>query len=778
MVVMSLLALPCLSAWQRPWLIRREMIRGVSRLQEQTSLASVRSMILELAGEQTNNIHVALEQQITETFDRCRNPSQGMFPLSVQPSCPGDLLDNCKFGSKYERGVYYKKGSPTAKPGYFSISLDSGVDVETTVTEHTALWNFNFVPNATIGQNISPIFLLDLDDLQNSRQNATVSVDPTTGRISGNGTFLPSFGVGSYMSYFCADFKGASIRDTGVYVNARAGMEPKELFVNRGYSLFFIEAGGFVRFHKPSSGLIQARVGVSFLSTEQACQNAETEIGDWDFDRVRTNAENAWKEKMSVVSIEPGGANKSIQQTFFSGIYRTMMSPQNYTLDNPIVNGSQLYFDSYYCTWDSFRTDFPFLTIFDPSTMSQLITSYLNIYKALGWLPDCRMQLCKGYSQGGSNADNVIADAYVKNLTGIDWDLAYEAIQNDAENEPFDWGVEGRGGLQSWKRLGYIPYEDYDYLGFGPDYHSISRTLEYAYNDFCISTLAKGLGKMADYEQYLQASGNWYNLFKPNQTSYLFGNDTGFTGFLQPRYLNGTWRYQNPIVCSPIDEFCSYSENPMATFEDSIWEYTFFVPQDQAKLVAALGGPDTFVRRLDYLHEHGLLDIGNEPSELVVFQYHYAGRPGLSSRRLHTYIPSYFNSTVEGLPGNDDSGASGSFVALAMSGTFPVAGQSVYLLVPPFFESVSYTNAITNKTSTIRNINFDPEYVNIYIQNATLNGEPYTKNWISHDFYLQGWTLEFTLGPTESEWGTQMADLPPSTSAGQQEAYHMAGAML
>ena len=160
---------------------------------------------------------------------------------------------------------------------------------------------------------------------------------------------------------------------------------------------------------------------------------------------------------------------------------------------------------------------------------------------------------------------------------------------------------------------------------------------------------------MADYEKYLERSGNWYNLFKADQTSYLHGNNTGFVGFLQPKYMNDTWRYQNPVECSPLDGFCSYSSNPKETFEDSIWEYTFFVPQDQATLITALGGPERFVQRLDYLHKTGLLDISNEPSQLMVYRYHYAGRPALSAQRLHSYILSSFNSTIHGLPGNDDS---------------------------------------------------------------------------------------------------------------------------
>ncbi|KAK5166096.1 uncharacterized protein LTR77_008357 [Saxophila tyrrhenica] len=699
------------------------------------------------------------------------NPSQGQFPLSLQPACEGGELEKCKFGSKYERAVNYRPGSVEAEPGYFGLELGSDVGVEVTTTEHAALWEFDFT-NHFGKDTVSPLMLLDLTDLQDSRQNASISVDAETGRMVANGTFLPSFGVGSYQSFVCVDFKGAGVRDTGLWVNERGGTEPKELFVNRGYSLFYIQAGGFVRFHKPENNVLQARVGVSFLSSEKACHNAKTEIPDWNFNRVRAEAANAWKEKMSTVSILPGGANESIQRTFFTAIYRTMMSPQNYTGDNPLFPAEELYFDSYYCTWDSFRTTFPFLTIFDPGTLSQMITSLLNIYESVGWLPDCRMQLCKGYSQGGSNADNVIADAYVKNLTNIDWSLAYSAIRNDAENEPFDWGVEGRGGLQSWKRYGYIPVFDYDTQGFGPDYHSISRTLEYAYNDFCVATLAAGLGETADAEKYLQSSGNWHNLWKANQTSSIKGNNTGFIGFLQPRYANGTWRYQDPIECSPLDSFCSYSSNPKETFEDSIWEYVFFVPQDQARLMETVGGKEQFVRRLDFLHESGLLDISNEPSELVVYQYHYAGRPGLSAQRLHSYIPSSFNASHNGLPGNDDSGASGSFVAFAMSGLFPVAGQNVYLISPPFFESVSYTNAITGKTATIRVTNFDPEYKEVFIQSARLDTEVYTRNWIGHELFLEGKTLELTLGREESDWGTKEEDLPPSTSPdGSMEGY-------
>lgn len=156
------------------------------------------------------------------------------------------------------------------------------------------------------------------------------------------------------------------------------------------------------------------------------------------------------------------------------------------------------------------------------------------------------------------------------------WSKGYEAVVKDAEVEPYDWSNEGRGGLDSWKALGYIPVQDFDYKGFGTMTRSISRTLEYSYNDFCISQIAERLGHTADAEKYTASSGNWQNLYKPDQMSYFWnGTDTGFVGFFEPRYLNKTWGYQNPLNCSNLDNYsvCSLQNNGAETYESSIWEY-------------------------------------------------------------------------------------------------------------------------------------------------------------------------------------------------------------
>ncbi|KAI0380536.1 glycoside hydrolase family 92 protein [Hypomontagnella monticulosa] len=694
------------------------------------------------------------------------SPSLGNFPLFPYASCPGDDIDRCDFPKKTRapRHGQFNASSVVARPGYFEVTLNSGVNAAMTSTFHAALFRFTF----PAGDGSShPLILQDLTDLSDSRQdNGTVSVDAETGRITGNGRFQSSFSQGKYVLYFCTDFSGPPILDNGIFVNSRASTDAKDLTISRSINGYPLPGGAFVRFASTDTPVL-ARVGLSFISSEQACSNAEAEIPDYDFDGIAQTASDAWKEKLAPITISAGGADEDLIKNFYSGIYRTMVNPQNYTGENPFFNTGEPYFDSFYCLWDSFRSQIPFLTLIDPSAVAEMIRSLIDTYRYEGWLPDCRMTFSKGYTQGGSNADVVLADGYLKGITdGIDWDVGYEAVVKDAEVEPFDWSSNGRGGLDSWKALGYIPVQDFDYKGFGTMTRSVSRTLEYSYNDFTIAQMAQLMNKDADTEKYLQSSDNWKNLYKSDQISkFASGADTGFTGFFQPKFLNETWDYQDPLWCSNIDNagtVCSLQNTAHETFESSIWEYGFFVPHNQGDLISLYGGPDQFVRRLDFLHDSNITYIGNEPAFLTVFQYHYAGRPALSAKRAHFYIPRFFDITPEGLPGNDDSGAMGSFVAFSMMGLFPNPGQNVYLIVPPFFESVNITNPQTGNTATIRNVNFDPTYQGIYIQSATLDGEPYTKNWIDHSFFTEGKELVLTLGRNESTWGTAVEDLPPS----------------
>lgn len=274
-------------------------------------------------------------------------PSLGNFALFPYASCPGDDIDRCVF-PKIARKMHYENDSLKASPGYFTVTLNSGVNAEMTAAQHTSLFRFNF-PGATSGNSSSPLILMDLTDLSDSRQdNSTISVDPDTGRMTGGGRFLPSFAQATYAydAYFCADFHGADIRDNGIFVNSRASASVYDLKISRSINNYPLPGGGWIRFNDASSVLV--RVGLSFISSAQACSNAEAEIPSYDFDGVRSAAVDAWRKKLSPIKISTTGVNSSLIKDFYSGIYRAYVNPQNYTGENPKWQSSEPYWDSFY----------------------------------------------------------------------------------------------------------------------------------------------------------------------------------------------------------------------------------------------------------------------------------------------------------------------------------------------------------------------------------------------------------------------------------------------
>ncbi|KAI0477295.1 alpha-1,2-mannosidase-like protein [Xylariaceae sp. FL0804] len=778
-------------------------------------------------------------------------PSLGNFPLFVHPGCPEGDYAQCRF-STHDRAVARVNNSVTATPGYFAIGLNNSVYAEMTTTQRAALYRFAFFPPASGGREATaqahdaygtsvpsasggPLVLLDLNDLARSRLTGSVQVNATSGRITASAAFRPSFGTGHYDAHVCVDFDpgdgGAQILNAGTFTdrgatNATLALASEDVRRSPG------SAGAWVQFAAASK--IAVRVGLSFISAEQACRNGVNEAPDFDFAGTVRAAEAAWRDKLAgavQVVVDNGGqtaaAANALQTTFWSGLYRAMLAPQDYTGENPLWDSWEPYFDSFYCIWDSFRVQHPLLTIIDPEAQTRMVRSLIDTYKHEGKLPDCRMSFSRGFTQGGSNADVVLADAFVKRLGGgghgggghggggygggeIDWALAYNAAVSDAELEPADWAVAGRGGLESWHRLGYVPVDDDDALGGrGPRSRSVSRTVEYAYDDFAIALMARGLGHKGDEATYLQRSRNWRNLFNPEQEDRDYDEGEGesedeaaaaaaarpplseFRGFLQPRFRNGSWARAGTRTCSPGHEpHACYLDTRHATYEGSPWLYSFYVPQDMAALIKAMGGRDLFVARLSHFHaaDPPLVDMGNEPSFLTALLFHYAGRPGLSARWLRNYVPSRFNASAPGgLPGNDDTGAMGAFAAFAAMGFYPVAGQDVYLLTPPMFREVRLRTpnggTSSEAAAVIRAVGRlgggggagawgnsegqqQKQQEEVYIQRVRLNGEEYTRSWITHDFFLKGGTLEIVLGPRESTWGTAEDDLPPSLSTG------------
>ncbi|KAJ6620672.1 glycosyl hydrolase family 92-domain-containing protein [Mycena sp. CBHHK59/15] len=679
------------------------------------------------------------------------------LPLTAQ-ECSNNDLTKCTV-QRTSRAINH--GDPTASPGYFSIPLDNGVQAEVTVTQHTALHRFTY-PSGTD----QLLFLLDVTtDLSGSYQGGgtvSVSPNPTTNgtRIAGSGTFNPSFGEGTYKVYFCFDaprtFAQAKYyktvgNTTYTDLNSTASFEA-DIGNNN-------PAGVLMSFTPGTAATLEVRMGISWTSEDKACAYAEEEIPDLSaFDPVHAAARARWNEVLGTVEVDATGVSDDTQQLFWTSLYRTYISPTNITGDNPLWQSTEPYWDSFYCIWDSFRVVHPLYAITAPTAQAEVIRALIDIYRHTGWLPDCRMSLDKGFTQGGSNADSLLSDSFVKGIkAGIDWETGYEAMVKDATVEG-DFTVQGRGGIPARAKLGYVPVGDTsdNPPNGGPNTRSASRLLEYACNDFGIGLVAHGLGKTSDMNHYFSKSGDWLNIWNAN------ASNSGFNGFIQPRNANGTWYYDprydigdvfRPDHCSPVfgHNDCFLNPSGGEFYEASSWEYSWFVPQDMARLVQAMGGPATFSSRLDTFFADGFHDIGDEPGFLPTYLYNYVGQPSKTVDRVDAVLTQYYNTSLNGLPGNDDSGAMGAYVVWSHLGFFPVAGQDTYLLNRPYFPKITIRNEANGAVATIIAVGLSAE--NKYIQSATLNGRAYTKNWISHALFTQGGTLRLVMGSSKNSVG-------------------------
>lgn len=294
--------------------------------------------------------------------------------------------------------------SVIASPGYFSINLTNTVRAEMTATHRTALYRFSFSPEPNVtyeafktvftpSQNAlltnitvpsSPLILIDLNDLGSTRKGCGAQVYES-GRVIGDGEFSPSFGVGNYNAYFCADFRGAKLRRIGIYNESLPMEEPK--FILTHIASFINPAGAagtWLQFEQPETNEILARVGMSFMSVDQACANAEKEIPDFNFESVVQAARNKWGKKLSVIQLDTTNVTDEMQTIFWSGLYRSMLSPQNYTGENPLWNSTEPYFDSFYCIWDSFRAQHPLLTLVDPVAQAEMVRTLLDVFRFVG----------------------------------------------------------------------------------------------------------------------------------------------------------------------------------------------------------------------------------------------------------------------------------------------------------------------------------------------------------------------------------------------------------
>ena len=607
-------------------------------------------------------------------------PVKGFSQMHVSGTGGGQKYGNILIQPYLDsKEIIQKRMDEKISLGYYACTFENGIRTEITASERCAFYRLDFGKKQKGKLLIDVATFLGIDTIPDKREaqqyvDSYVSCDGKYA-VSGWSTVRGGWNNGGpYTVYFYLQSDVPLLYNKVKESKARLD----------------------VTFLKSIANL---KLGISHISIAQAKRNIPT----CGFDAQLKHLRETWNGKLR--KIEIAGTEKQ-KRMFYTGIYHTMLMPVDKSGENPHFSDTP-YYDDYYAIWDTYRTSMPLLTLIDEDKQRDMIHSLLNIYKHDGYMPDARSGNWNGRTQGGSNAEIVIADAFAKGMEGINYELALQAMVKDAEVPPMDVDSDlpldsalreslaaekhGRGGLKEYNSLGYIPY-GIDRAG--------NRTVEYSYDDWCIAQVAKGLHHPDLYEKYMKRSGNWRNLWRSDYEWQ------GMRGFIMPRDAAGRWLdsvpwgkskvYHPQIPYLPDTKVAPWYLPWWSTFfyEALSAEYSLSIPHDVPGLIEACGGKDAFIKRLDTFFVNKHYNVANEPSFLTPYLYHWVGRPDLSVERINQIVHDNYDDTPNGLPGNDDSGAMSSWLVFNMMGIYPVAGQNLYLIGSPMIPS--YTIHLPN----------------------------------------------------------------------------------
>jgi len=606
-----------------------------------------------------------------------------------------------------------EKSNEVASPGYYAVKLTRyDILAEVTPTHHTAIYRFTF-PSSEDAH-----LVLDAGSPRRSTDSGELTIQPD-GTISGTVTVSGGWLGKPIPAYWVMQTSrrpiafGTFLNDTlSAGAEREKSVKPKDRF------------GAYLRFSIKADEPLLVKGAVSLRSVEQAKKWLDTEQPKWDFEGTAKSAMATWDRALGAIEIS--GGTPLQRQTFYTLLMHTMIMPRDRTKDGPVAFGDMPYWDDQYTTWDTWRTLFSLMSLINTDMVRGNVNSYIARHQVLGRVDDAFVGGAGGgtsnaHRQGGDNPTNVITDAYVKRIDGIDWKAAAAIVKQDAENRR-----EATYRANGWSALGTLN-------------SPVSHTLEFAYNDACAAVLARGL-KMPEADAWAARSKRWDHLWNPETESQ------GFRGFVQPRKSGNSWLATDPTSMQ--------NWTGPAFQEGSAWIYSYFAPHDHPRLIALHGGPKAFVTRLEHALTKKLIDYGNEPSFLTLRLFIDAGRPDLCSywvrRAMNWYGPFK-------MPGDDDSGAMSSWYVLSAIGLFPNAGSDIFYLNSPTFPKVALHLA-NGRTLTISAP--DTSATNLYIASATLNGKPLDRAWLRYEEIMAGGKLEFTLSDKPTNWA-QNAPPPP-----------------
>jgi predicted alpha-1,2-mannosidase len=631
-----------------------------------------------------------------------------------------------------------KQINERAAPGYYAVTLarkPGDVEVALTASAKVGYHRYTFytwdqAPAIDGHVLIDVAHTVGRDGLDDSRC-LKAEVEITSDRaIQGWGHFAGGWGgQNPYKVYFYAEFD-RPFDAAGIWRDTTFLSEPHSL------SLTFPEdqpvksrrMGAWAQFAGGQRHQVEARVGLSFKSINNAKKSLDEE-NKLSFDHARSNADQAWGSRLSRIQVE--GGLPEHQRLFYSTLRNTFLMPTEVTGTVADWPEDQAHFWDHYCIWDVFRTVMPLHTLIAPEQQRAILRSLLSIYEKKGWLPDAWVAGDYANIQGGTNVDVVFADAVVKELGGFDKKQALEAMRKHAEAQSPNPGKYGRY-LDDYLKLGYVTSASAK--------GATSRTLEYAYNDYCIAQVAQATGDTATARRYRERSVGVFKLF--NQAA----------GHFWAKDQSGNWE---PGITT--DNLRKDHWNDPYFYEATPLAYSSYVPHDMRGLIQRHGSPEAYTAYLDRLLLGPGFDLGNEPLFLLPYQYIYAGRPDKTAETVQRLLRRAYAAAPNGLPGQDDSGAISSWYVFSAMGFFPVAGQDVYLIGSPLFDRSSL---LLEGGQSFTVIAHHRSADDIYVQSARLNSAPIDRAWFRHEELMQGGKLELFMGPEPSDWGK--VQVPPS----------------
>lgn len=644
-----------------------------------------------------------------------------------------------------KRASWFSHKAEVAKPYYYSVYLaEHDVITELAPTERAVMFRFTFP------ESENSYVIVDAFD-----RGSYIKIIPEENKIIGYTTRNSGGVPKNFKNYFVVVFdKPFTYRATVGDSEIRKG----ELEAQENHT------GGIIGFSTRKGEKVHARVASSFISFEQAELNLK-ELGNNTFEQVKENGRRVWNETLGRINVEDDNVDNL--RTFYSCLYRSVLFPRSfyeinakgevvhYSPYNGEVLPGYMFTDTGF--WDTFRCLFPFLNMVYPSMNEKMQEGLVNTYKESGFLPEWASPGHRG-CMVGNNSASVVADAYIKGLRGYDAEKLWEAVVHGANAVHPTVKSTGRYGYEYYNKLGYVPYN----VGIN---ENAARTLEYAYNDWCIYQFGKALNKPeSEIAIYAQRAMNYKNLFDKESKLMRGKNEDG--------------TFQSPF--SPLKWGDAFTEG-------NSWHYTWSVFHDPQGLIDLMGGKQEFNQMMDsvfnvpplfddsyyggVIHEIREMQImnmgnyahGNQPIQHMIYMYNYSAEPWKAQYWLREVMDKLYSPTPDGYCGDEDNGQTSAWYVFSALGFYPVCpGSDQYILGSPLFKSVKLTLE-NGKQVVIQSTNNNQK--NRYINSMKVNGKNYTKNYLTHDDLMKGARIQFDMSPTaNTRRGINQSDLPYSFS--------------